>query len=144
MIIEKLKYEDLESYKNLIDECFDGSNDINEYKKYNENSTYEIIVAKEDNKIIGSITFYKINLFTFSFQPALEIFNVGVLKEYRGKGIAKIIFEYIINYAKENEYKTIFLTCLDTAYPAHKLYESIGFKKMNSVKYSYNVEKNNK
>lgn len=141
MIIEKLKYEDLESYKNLIDECFDGSNDINQYKKYNENSTYEIIVAKEDNKIIGSITFYKINLFTFSFQPALEIFNVGVLKEYRGKGIAKIIFEYIINYAKENEYKTIFLTCLDTAYPAHKLYESIGFKKMNSVKYSYNVEK---
>lgn len=140
MIIEKLKYEDLESYKNLIDKCFDGSNDISEYKKYNENANYEIIVAKEDNKIIGSITFYEINLFTFSFQPALEIFNVCVLKEYREKGIAKIIFEYVINYAKDNGYKSIYLTCLDTAYPAHRLYESVGFKKMNSVKYSYTVE----
>lgn len=140
MIIEKLKYEDLDSYKNLIDECFDGSNNISEYKKYNENSIYEIIVAKENNKIIGSITFYKINLFTFSFQPALEIFNVCVLKEYRGKNIAKDIFKYILVYAKENGYKSIYLTCLNTAYAAHKLYESIGFKKTDSLKYSYIIE----
>ena len=81
MIIERLKKEDLKLYKDLIDEAFDGSNSIDSYEKYDENSrVYQIIVAKEDNKIVGSITFYKIDLFTFSFQPCLEIFNVCVSK----------------------------------------------------------------
>lgn len=137
MIIEQLKKEDIKSYKELIDECFDGSNELNFYEKYEENnSNYEIIVAKENDKIIGSITMYKLELFTFSFQPAIEIFNVSVLKEYRKKGVAKKIFEYIIDYAKNNGYKSIHLTCLDTAFNAHKLYESVGMKRASSVKYA--------
>jgi len=137
MIIERLKKEDLELYKNLIDEVFDGSSNIDIYNKYDENNNnYEIIVAKKDNKIIGSITMYKLELFTFDFQPALEIFNVAVLREYRGKKVAKTIFEYIINYAKNNGYNSIHLTCLDNAYNAHKLYESVGMKRTSSVKYA--------
>ena len=140
MIIERLKKEDLKLYKDLIDEAFDGSNSIDSYEKYDENShVYQIIVAKDNNKIVGSITFYRIDLFTFSFQPSLEIFNVCVSKEYRKRGIAKEIFNYIFNYANENGYKQIFLTCLDSAIPAHKLYESVGFKKMSSIKYSVNL-----
>ena len=136
MEIEILKKSDIESYKALIDECFDGSNSISEYDKYNPEASYKILVAKDGNKVVGSITFYKLDLFTFSFQPTLEIFNVAVLKEYRGQKIAKKLFEFVIDYAKKNSYKSINLTCLDTAIPAHKLYESIGFKKASSVKYN--------
>lgn len=136
MLIEILKKSDLNSYKALIDECFDGSNDVSEYEKYDSEANYKIVVAKEDNKIIGSITFYKLDLFTFSFQPVLEVFNVAVLKDYRGQKIAKKLFKYIIDYAKKDGYKSINLTCLDTAIPAHKLYESIGFIKTSSVKYN--------
>ena len=39
-------------------------------------------------------------------------------------------------YAKKNNFKSIYLTCLDTEYNAHKLYESIGFKKASSIKYN--------
>lgn len=139
--IEKLKYNDLSKYKDLIDSCFDKSNDIELYKQnYKEDANYIIIVAKDEDKIIGSITFYKIDLFTFTFQPALEIFNVSVLQEYRGKKVAKQIFNYIIEYAKNNNYNSIFLTCLDTATDAHRLYESIGFKRTSSVKYLLNIK----
>ena len=139
--IEYLNSNDIEQYKSLIDECFGNSNSMEQYKmKYTEsNNNYHILVAKHEGKIIGSITFYKIDLFTFSFQPALEIFNVAVLKEYRGKKIAKQLFEFIINYAKENNYKSISLTCLDTAYDAQHLYESLGFKKTSSIKYGLNI-----
>ena len=136
MEIEILKKSDIKSYKALIDECFDGSNGISEYEKYNPEADYKILVAKDGDKVVGSIAFYKLDLFTFSFQPTLEIFNVAVLKEYRGQKIAKKLFEYIIDFAKEYGYKSINLTCLDTAIPAHKLYESIGFKKASSVKYN--------
>ena len=138
--IEELKNEDLEQYKHLIDSCFGESNSIEHYKNsYNKNDNYTILVAKENDKIVGSITFYKIDLFTFSFQPALEIFNVAVLKEYRRKNIAKSLFTYIIEYAKSNGFKSIYLTCLDTAHEAHKLYENIGFNKMSSIKYNLSL-----
>lgn len=140
MDIEKLKYEDLDEYKNLIDDCFGNSNDIEYYKaNYNENNNYEIIVAKVDNKIVGSITFIRLDLFTFSFQPILEIFNVAVLREYRGQKIAKKIFKYILDFAKNNNYKSIVLTCLDDAYDAHRLYESVGFSKTSSIKYKLDI-----
>jgi ribosomal protein S18 acetylase RimI-like enzyme len=140
MLIEILKKTDIESYKALIDECFDGSNDISEYEKYNPDANYKIVVVKDDDKVVGSITFYKLDLFTFSFQPVLEIFNVAVLKDYRGQKIAKKLFEYIIDYANKNGYKSINLTCLDTAIPAHKLYESVGFTRTSSVKYNLDLK----
>ncbi len=135
-MIEILKEEDIKLYKELIDECFGGSNDLSYYKKYQQNENYKIFVMKQDDKITGSITAYKLDLFTFSFQPALEIFNVSVLKDYRKQDIAKKIFEEVIKYAKENNYKSMCLTCLDTAIPAHKLYESIGMTRTSSVKYN--------
>lgn len=140
MLIEILKKSDLNSYKELIDECFDGNNDISEYEKYNLEANYKIVVAKDGDKIVGSITFYKLDLFTFSFQPILEIFNVAVLKDYRGQKIAKKLFEFIFDYAKKNGYKSINLTCLDTAIPAHKLYESVGFTRTSSIKYNLSLK----
>ena len=68
MVIEKLKKEDFVKYKELIDEAFDTNTDINSYSKYNpENESYEIVVIKENEDIIATLTMYKLNLFTFSF-----------------------------------------------------------------------------
>lgn len=139
MIIEILKKSDIVSYKKLIDECFGGSNKLSDYQKFDPEANYQIIVAKDGDKIIGSVTFYKIDLFTFSFQPALELFNVAVLKEYRRQKVAQKIFEFIIEYAKLNNYKSIYLTCLDTAIGAHKLYESLGFVRGNSFKFNLSL-----
>ena len=140
--IEYLKLKDMEQYKNLIDQCFGNSNEVEyyktQYKKKNEN--LGIIVAKQNNKIIGSITYYQINLFTFSFQPALELFNVAVLEEYRGNRVAELLLDFVIDFAKENKYKSIYLTCLDTAYSAHRFYEKVGFEKKGSLKYSLDIE----
>jgi len=140
MIIEKLKKEDIVSYKKLIDEAFSGSQEISEYEKYDDKSkSYNILVAKEDNKIIGSVTLYFLDLFTFSFQPTIEIFNVCVLREYRRNNIGKKLLEYVIEYAKKNGYNTIHFTCLEDNVAIHKFYENLGFIKANSRKYQMNV-----
>lgn len=137
MIIEKLRIEDIEKYKELIDEAFDGSNDIEEYQKYDyNNNAYEILVLKENQDILASVTIYKIDLFTFSFQPVIELFNVAVRKEYRRKNLGKILIEYVVKYAKENGYNTINLTCLESEKGVHKFYENVGFTKVDSRKYT--------
>lgn len=137
MIIEKLRIEDIEKYKELIDEAFDGSNAIEEYQKYDyNNNAYEILVLKENQDILASVTIYKIDLFTFSFQPVIELFNVAVRKEYRRKNLGKILIEYVVKYAKENGYNTINLTCLESEKGVHKFYENVGFTKVDSRKYT--------
>lgn len=140
MIIEKLKRQDLEKYKRIIDEAFDGSNDINKYEEYDENnSSYEVIVLKEKDEIIGTLTMYKIKLFTFSFQPSIELFNVAVSKSYRRQNLGSIMLKYVIDYARENGYKSIHFTCLESEEGVHKFYESMGFKKASSRKYNMNL-----
>ncbi len=140
MIIEKLKRQDLSGYKALIDDAFDGSESIQSYLKYDENNpSYEIIVAKDGDEVVGSATMYKIDLFTFSFQPTIELFNVAVRSDYRRKKIGKMIMKYVIKYAKENGYKNIHLTCLESEKDVHKFYESIGFKKADSRKYNLSI-----
>jgi len=134
-MVEILNPEDLASYKVLIDECFGSSNDLEQYKRYSENREYTIFVIKDGNEIVGSVTQYIIDLFTFRFQPCLMIFNVAVKADYRGKGIAQELLEHIIENSKKDGYNSISLTCLDDAYSAHKLYESLGFKRASSVKY---------
>ena len=137
--IEILKPEDLKSYKELMDECFGGSNSLEKYKQYQENSAYKIFIVKDGDQIVGSVTQYVIDLFTFDFQPCLMLFNVAVKVDYREKQIAKQLLTHIIEEAKAEGYHSISLTCLDTAYPAHKLYESVGFHKASSIKYSMDL-----
>ena len=134
-MVEILKPADIASYKALVDECFGGSNDLSQYKKYCENAAYIVYIVKDGDEIVGSLTQHSIDLFTFSFQPCLMIFNVAVKASYRGKGIARELFEYVIEKAKAEGYRSISLTCLDNAYAAHKLYEGLGFKRASSVKY---------
>lgn len=136
VVIEKLKYEELDQYKELIDDCFGNSLEIENYRQmYDTNKNYEIITAKIDNKIVGSITILKIDLFTFSFQPMLELFNVCVNSKCRKNKIGTIMMDYVIRFAKENKYNSITLTCLDDLPIIHKFYEEVGFTKANSRKY---------
>lgn len=136
MVIEKLKKEDLLLYKELIDDCFGSSNDISVYnKKYDENGNINIIVLKENEKIVASITYVEINLFTYKNQPCVELFNVATLNSYRRKGFNEKIMEYILKEVKEKGYNSVYMTCLESAKSAHEFYEQMGFKKMDSRKY---------
>ena len=139
MKIEILKQENIVSYKELIDECFGMSNDIEKYEQYCEGKSYTIFVAMDGETVIGSVTQYSIDLFTFSFQPCLRLFNVAVKTSHREQSIAKALLQYVVERAKLDGCKSISLTCLDTAHPARKLYESVGFEKTSSVKYEMNL-----
>lgn len=133
--MEALQKKDIPSYKSLIDECFGGSNDIEKYNAYSKEKGYRIFVVKDNDEIIGSVTQYALDLFTFDFQPCLMLFNVAVRQNRRRENIASEMLKYVIEQAKAEGYKSVSLTCLGDAYPAHKLYESVGFVRADSVKY---------
>ena len=139
--IENLRKADLASYKVLIDANFGNSSALAIYEEsFDEDSlNYKVVVAKHDDVIVGSVTYYKINLFMWAKQPALELFNVCVLKDYRRHDIARKLFGHIIGVAKNEGYKSIYINCLKEAYGAHKLYESLGFKQDSTIKFTLDL-----
>ena len=134
--LELLSADNLPSYKELIDEAFGGSNPLEYYERYCNCDSYRIYVVKEQGQIVGSVTQVEIPLFTFSFQPCLELFNVAVRSSHRQKGIGAFLLREVIERAKKEGFHSISLTCLASAKPAHALYESMGFQKADSYKYA--------
>ena len=66
-----------------------------------------------------------------------ELAKMTVKEGYRGNGIANILMNQCINFAKQNNAKEIFLISNDSLTIARNLYDKYGFKEvdLDSQKY---------
>ncbi|MBQ9244688.1 GNAT family N-acetyltransferase [bacterium] len=95
---------------------------INQIK--NDNYIYFYIIY--DNKKAGYIGISK-------KQGKLFLSKLYIKKEYRHKGLGTKSFNFIKNYAKENNYKTIYLTVNKNNINTICAYNKWGFKTVDSV-----------
>lgn len=58
---------------------------------------------------------------------ALELKRIYVLKEFHGKGIARILMEFILSYAHVKKYEVVWLGVWEHNLRAQKFYEKYGF-----------------
>lgn len=58
---------------------------------------------------------------------ALELKRIYVSKEYKGRGIAQLLMDFILNHAAENNYDVVWLGVWEHNYRAQKFYEKYGF-----------------
>lgn len=96
-----------------------------------DKNTY-LIVAKEGTQIIGMATL--ILTITPNGKRA-KVEDVVVDEKYRGKGIGEKLSKKLIAIAKSKRVRRIELTTGQRRIAAHKLYEKIGFKKVDSDVY---------
>ena len=61
-----------------------------------------------------------------------ELNKMAVRKDLRGKGIGHQLINFIIHYAKENNYKSLILYSNSVLKNSIHLYNKFGFKKINS------------
>ena len=71
----------------------------------------------------GKVRFSK----ALSHGEYLVIHALAVATSLQGKGIGKLIAQFVIDFAREHGYKAIRLDVVPTNYPAKKLYEQCGF-----------------
>lgn len=90
-----------------------------------ENRKY--IVAKQKEEIIG----FAGMIFTM---PDAEIMNIVVKKSERSKGIGNLLLDKLIEIAKKNHFKSIFLEVNETNKIAIKMYEKVGFEVNRNAK----------
>lgn len=129
---------DITQLKNLASELFLQNRIFNDpyipknkakefYAKWIENSILgkaadSVLIWKEKGKILGYIT----------LQRKGQIPLVGVSPIARGKGIAKNLVEYSFNKFKEWGLTTVVIETQMQNIPALRLYQSCGFKIVNS------------
>ena len=80
-----------------------------------------IYVYEEDNNVLGFIHIE--NHFEIT-----DVINIAVDKNYQGRGIGKILLQYVID---NTEAEKIMLEVKENNVPAIKLYEALGFKQIH-------------
>jgi GNAT superfamily N-acetyltransferase len=130
--IDSLKSSDLQGLKNLYEQGFespatDFSNMLNAYDLIKNNKNYNILCAKVNELIVGSV----MGIICFELygecKPFMVLENVVVLKEFRKQGIAKRLMIQMEELAREHNCSMILFVSSGHRIGAHKLYESLGF-----------------
>ncbi len=128
IIIRKLNENDYENFKVLINDFriteFTKDEFINRLNLVNNNS--EIWVIEYNKELISCGTIIYEYKFIRNLCKLAHLEDICVLNKYRNKGIGKILIDYLINIAKNNNCYKITLYCDDTL---EKFYSKSNFKK---------------
>jgi len=112
-IFEELNWDKRFSYglKNLKD-FFDGPREI-------------FFIAKKGKEIIGCVGLKEL------LKDKSLMKRLYVAKDFRGRGMALLLFKKIKRFAKKQDYKVIVLDTFKNNFRAKKFYEKNGFKPFN-------------
>ena len=91
----------------------------------------QIFFALEDHKAIGTVAMIR------SSDDRFELAKMTVQDDFRGKGIANMLMNECLKFAKQKNAREIFLISNDSLIIARNLYDKNGFKevKLDSQKY---------
>lgn len=91
------------------------------YENFDSNKE-NIWIAEYEGNIVGFIALVKVNEETAQLRWFL------LEKEMRGKGIGSKLMSTLLNFAREKNYKNIYLWTVDFLDAARHLYEKFGFE----------------
>ena len=137
-IIAKMTNEDLNSIKNILTSEFDDFWSFKVLQQEFENDTSHLFIAKDNN---NNSTKTNSILGFVSVQFVLDeatITNIVTKKVIRNAGIGSQLLEFIINYCKSNNMKTITLEVNENNISALKLYKKFNFEQIGLRKNYYN------
>ncbi|MCX7760699.1 MAG: ribosomal protein S18-alanine N-acetyltransferase [Hydrogenothermaceae bacterium] len=127
-----ISYED--KYLNQVLDLLNSVFDFHYTEDYINTGLSEKYVVLENGKVIG--------FFEFSILSDLgEIFMIAVDKNFHGKGIGKVIMEFILEKMKEENVKEIYLDVSVNNKRAINFYKKYGFEELYiREKYYRNLE----
>lgn len=133
-IIEKVS--DLEKDAKFIAEiekhCFSTPWSIEQVKSSDSSTVF--FLAKIDNNVVGYGGMYTV-------LDEGYVTNIGVIPQFRRKGIGAKIVNKLINYSIENSLSFLSLEVRVSNVAAINLYTSFGFKEVGKRKNFYNAPK---
>ena len=133
MIIEKMRAEQIDAVKELLDLCFgDSAWSLDALRSQLQKPVSRCYVAIEEESVIGFLAFEQV-------LDEGSIAELAVHPAYRRQGIARELIRSVL----DNSIKEIFLEVRESNTPAIALYESLGFERIGTRKGYYDAPKEN-
>jgi (aminoalkyl)phosphonate N-acetyltransferase len=140
MTIETAKQSDYEElmglYNLFVGEDRYSKYDNDSFQKVLENPLNYIFLAKDDDKIVGFITFSIRTVVRYP-RPIAELDELFVLPEYRRHQVGYKLMDKVESTAKEMNCHRMFIESHYDHKAAHNFYEKLGYKN-----YGYHFIKN--
>jgi len=146
MKIRKAKIIDAKGIANVLVQSYNIKNlkEGIEVFKNEIKKNHHYIIAEENGKIIGIVTWVTHGL---PKHQLCELDRIVVLPQYRGKGVARKLFDALIKDAKsfykknKSRLRKLYLLTHADNTRAHKFYEKLGFKHETTLKQHYYKDK---
>lgn len=135
--IRKINYLDHENFLNLLNDFRNTSFTNEEFVSVLDNISHcsDIWVIELDDILVSTATILYENKFIHNISKVAHIEDVCTKKEYRGKGLGKILINHLINEAIKNSCYKVSLVC---AQDVKNFYSSCGFED-KGIHMVYNV-----
>ncbi len=136
VIIKNIETDEAQSYYCVVNKIKDEGNYLYYSNRFSfeETKNYVSFHNKSNNPILGAFTedgkligFADFNIGSFDEIKHVAILGMGIIKQYRGKGIGKKLVEKSIESAKRLGVEKLELEVFDTNEIAKKLYKRMGF-----------------
>ena len=134
--------KDAEQIAVVLKECYNIDSieeGINVFKHETEKH-HHFIVAVDNGKVIGLTTWLMHGL---PKHQLCELDRIAVMPEYRGRGVAKLLFDELVKKAQD-EYKKhgyklrkLYILTHDDNKRAQTFYEKLGFEHETTLKHHY-------
>lgn len=142
MIIRNAKLEDADGIANVLVQSY-NIDDIEEGKdtfKKEAKKEYNYIVAEDNGKVIGLTTWQMHGL---PKHQLAELDRIAVLPEYRGKGVARLLFKKLLEEANKayrdagSKLRKLYLLTHASNARAQAFYKKLGFSHESTLKNHY-------
>ena len=142
IIIRNAKIEDIEGIAKVLKESY-NINTIEEAKKVFREELkkgHNYIIAEQLKTILGIVTW---TVHDLPKHQLAELNRIAVLPEFRGEGVAKLLFNGLIKKSTEfyneqgSKLRKIYLLTHESNKRAHVFYEKMGFKHETTLKNHY-------
>lgn len=98
------------------------------FNKIISNNNHKIFVIEEDGVIVANVTIILEQKFIRGCKCICHVEDVVVHKDYRGKGIASKLLDFVKGYSQQNNCYKIILNC---SYDYKRFYEKNEFTEKN-------------
>lgn len=136
-MIRKMSIEDLDRIDEIEKESFSSVYKKEQYEyELEDNPCAKLFVLEDENEIVGFIDYW----ITFD---SCQLTKLAIAKEYRGKGYAHELMEFMIEDAIKENCEAILLEVRESNVVAQNLYKAYDFLEINVRKGYYTDNKEN-
>jgi ribosomal-protein-alanine N-acetyltransferase len=119
--VEPMTYWDLEQVASIERASFHRPWQPGGFRTELERKPARCLVVRDGATVLGYLIFWHI-------PPEIHILNIAIKPDFRGRGLAQLLLDYMFEYGRETGVEEVFLEVRPSNQEAQTLYQGAGFQ----------------